>query len=1503
MKKFLLMLSLAVAAVSLRADVYQLYWDKSKPSGSFTDETMWQTVDKDPSPDFDKGVDRFFRVEAKTGATNTVVLSDCNLRGGLNYYIWPTASLILDGRGTWFRQHSADEAETVNNSGYGPFTLRDNDYNNSAFNLKPANISTDSTISFSNSLQRFDRMASPNALKWTMESGYFSFAEPNAANAAHTLSLDCNGTDKIESSVTVEIAKEAEVVFPAVEFQCLSTNGVLVVDGGKLDVLGAFKMDASASAAGWRNYVCTNYMTVRNGGRFRQLGGKTSVGMNGNQGKRINQVTVTGAGSSYSVGPLAGAWDMISSSELAVEDGASFVFEPAKEFRLGGLDSNTGTDALKLRVAGADTKFDASKASSMLLSRRTSAVFEDGATVLLPATFYLSQSSSNDDATMTIRGADTRVLVGGANQCYFYPGFSAGKATVNMEGGYLSAVAGKDFCIRPAANANGSAEFNISGGTVEVKYAIGYSSWYVAFRGNGLLHVSGGEVKNERALYFNYETTSTSERTSRFHMTGGVVTVGESSKKEGVAMSNVNSAYRRSIVDLDGGTLVTYKISADNSVTAGKLAPADFSADGGTVVARAATDASAPFIRNIDRFKLGPKGLTVDTKTYDTYIRQAMTDKDGVDGLLVKKGLATLQLANASYRVARTRVEEGTLHLPDAEPDFTTALSIGSGATFSLEGAPTGVTLTGLAVTNGTIRLDPTDVITVRGPVGIQRLRLSFTSLPELETAEDFLVVDGALAPADARALRCAVMDSMEVQEGAHVEVLTAYDEQSGKTTVSVKYATDADPITDTVTWNGAGDDWATDGNWDGGVPTAEKKAVFPETAVKTVTVDAAAKAGAVAFAAEGYTLTGAGPLEIAGEQGAAEIASTVGAATVDVPILLDTMTALPVADGATLTFEKPILNGGIKKTGAGSLVLAASNEFERTVSLAGGLNLVKNACALGMPTIGSGRATFERGTLRFVADDSAATFETGLGLDIVGGTADVTDPAIFDVRTPTSVRNIVAAGSFFKRGAGALTLDLRGEAGVANVLTTYRSGDASSEGKPPQITPVSFDEAGKPSLADLGGFTVFEGAVDVKGDAQSPTVNLPGSFVIGYPVAGGVAADPTFTVSGARVEQGGHASGRAIHFYLGYSLGQTGTGNVNPTLRVKDGATFICNTTRIGKSIYGVTACQPTVEVTDSTLISSYILRLSEIETVKSVAKWRCRNANIGFTSSYCAINGNIDAEFCNTYVGRMYADGHAKLDPIDGNALSVDSSATGRVVFAERSQYCCRAFDNFAKLAKQLDFVFDDSEWVWKGNGQENFTLPASVYATEKFGMVMRGKGLIVRPASGYTFTTEVPFVGAGGVQNLGAGTVKFAAGTAQFTGAAYAAEGATIDFTEAGAFTAALSGPGTFRLASANGLRLALAATDDWTVAEVPTLDATALAGILTVDFGRDADHPLSDTNPKGLVIAKLAPGTTYVPTALAKVRNAGLKSKRGVLTVNANGEIVMDVIDTGLVMIVR
>ena len=222
---------------------------------------------------------------------------------------------------------------------------------------------------------------------------------------------------------------------------------------------------------------------------------------------------------------------------------------------------------------------------------------------------------------------------------------------------------------------------------------------------------------------------------------------------------------------------------------------------------------------------------------------------------------------------------------------------------------------------------------------------------------------------------------------------------------------------------------------------------------------------------------------------------------------------------------------------------------------------------------------------------------------------------------------------------------------------------------------------------------------------------------------------------------------------------------------------------------------------------------------------------------------------------------------------------------------------------LKKDFTIAFDDSEWWW-GVERGDFVLAD---ASSHLIFAMRGKGLILAPGAGTTFETQVPFTGDGGFQNLGAGTVKFAAGTYKFGGTCYAADGATIDLSTAGAVSgAAFGGAGTVSGGAFSGVaRIALDASDDWTADEVPTFSGCDLsAATLVVDYGRTAENPLDGDLPKqGVLVARLS-GCTGTPRFRLKTSATGLRSLGATFAVDpVTGEVRMSVDRRGGVLTIR
>ncbi|HNX03917.1 MAG TPA: hypothetical protein PKI32_00360, partial [Opitutales bacterium] len=180
------------------------------------------------------------------------------------------------------------------------------------------------------------------------------------------------------------------------------------------------------------------------------------------------------------------------------------------------------------------------------------------------------------------------------------------------------------------------------------------------------------------------------------------------------------------------------------------------------------------------------------------------------------------------------------------------------------------------------------------------------------------------------------------------------------------------------------------------------------------------------------------------------------------------------------------------------------------------------------------------------------------------------------------------------------------------------------------------------------------------------------------------------------------------------------------------------------------------------------------------------------------------------------------------------------------------------------------------------------------------MRNRGVILAPASGKSFKTEVPFTGTGGCVMQGAGTLAFGTGAWAFTGA-LDVQGGTVDLSSAGAVTdRKVTGSGTLSSGAFSGLTLALPASDDWTPSNTLTFASCTFAGRTKVDFGRTAEAPLDGILPKNLTVAYY---TGAAPDVSGwKMTGSGIDNVAGVFTA-ADGAIRMTARRAGMVFSLR
>ena len=439
--------------------------------------------------------------------------------------------------------------------------------------------------------------------------------------------------------------------------------------------------------------------------------------------------------------------------------------------------------------------------------------------------------------------------------------------------------------------------------------------------------------------------------------------------------------------------------------------------DGATIQA---TGASASFFANNTKASssllLGPDGLRIFSD-YAITVAAVFHDDPGADGLLVKDGIGTLTLSGASDH-ARTIVTNGTLQYA-AAVTAQRAVEVVNGARLDLSGAngkPSFTSLTlGDASSRAELVIDNATTLSVTNfnPVSV---KLALTS-PAADGTYGLVSATGD------QTARLATWRGTfaDLPLGKQYVYGATYDTNADTTLFTVTVQ-DMVAASSDVHWTGAVDDaWSVDGNWDpAAVPAADTTAHFDsESAPNDVVVASAATAAGLDFsAAQGYTLSGSGPITLA-DGYAGFIVSSNGSHKVNVPVVAASVLPVTVEAGASVELAKPVTGplGGLAKDGPGTLILSATNNLAYDMVHSGGTLELRDAAAA------SGQS-FRLGSTLSYPDDATGggevTVPTVLETATTAGSVTILNEGDLSFANWTSTR-----GAILKRGDGRLSFHL----------------------------------------------------------------------------------------------------------------------------------------------------------------------------------------------------------------------------------------------------------------------------------------------------------------------------------------------------------------------------------------------------------------------------------------------------------------------------------------------
>ncbi|MBR2983453.1 MAG: autotransporter-associated beta strand repeat-containing protein [Kiritimatiellae bacterium] len=946
--------------------------------------------------------------------------------------------------------------------------------------------------------------------------------------------------------------------------------------------------------------------------------------------------------------------------------------------------------------------------------------------------------------------------------------------------------------------------------------------------GYGVLNVCGGDVFAMK-IHVGWKDACRHSLTQEVRQTGGRVrTDGDSATYSYVGLAayagcgfvefDTRNVPQRAAYYLDGGVLETARIYGGlGSACRGGSGYSKFSADGGVLMQNASP---GPYrsMTGFDLAEFGDKGLVFDSNGYDVGIDQDLVDKAGESGVFVKTGWGELSYTGVCS-VASLRIEGGGFKVENGAI-IRSAVAVGEDAALSLEGGIESLELPSLAITNGIVRLDPGDRITVNGDFSADGFNVLFTEEPEMGEVQEVLAVNGTVDEETRKAIERAFTDVHAGDDSCmDVEIGTS----GGRTVVSVRRIGCAAPIGEEKTslWKGSGG-WSDPSNWEpSGVPGTENKAAFSDAGSASVTVGAEALVGAIAFTAGDHRIEGSGVIGIAAGEGAAEVSSAGGANTVSVPVRFDSKVKIPVEEGSVLDFEGAVGGPGFEKTGLGTLRLGNANAFGAALSHSEGTLSLGCGASLGEREIPALRFT---GGVLAVSNETGAAVSLRRHVEMDSGQV----PVVFNASTDASVALRPLSGPVVKRGAGTLTFEF------SEVQNTFPSGQSV----PDSSYEVGFDANGSLSsdTQPPGSLVVAEGRLRLaakEGSLNTPKITFDRPVVVGARYRDAKAA-PILELNGVAV--------LVNHFYgsdlvVGMGMGGSATPHLNDCALVMSNATLATQAgygyPQIGQ--YTGDGVTPRLSMANSRFVAENQVYFGGRNGTKNV-RLEAVDSVIDYGNAFY-VTGGLAGDVANTvitsdraeknlsvsynYAGERPAGGYLRL-------------AAGSELHVNRVKWCRPDTAPDAPYVGDFRLIFDDAAWtVGESDIALEYTGNNRLVDPNLFSVECRKGGLRLPVLAGRTFSSDCRFFGEGGIVKTGGGTLKFGNGAYDLSGVTRIEEG-TLDLSDAGTVTnAVFAGSGTIRGATfGRGVCIDPGIGAGWTTGDVPVLENCSFSGTLHV-----------------------------------------------------------------------
>ena len=1028
--------------------------------------------------------------------------------------------------------------------------------------------------------------------------------------------------------------------------------------------------------------------------------------------------------------------------------------------------------------------------------------------------------------------------------------------------------------------------------------------------GSGVLCMKDGNISAYQFLM----ASSTYCVTSVLHQTGGRITV-----TGGKYAANETQWYGFNVYDsgnstcraychviLDGGEICAHRFKASNSRTfTGRSGYSRLDANGGAIVGiQAASAENNITVAGFDEANLGEKGLTIRSD-YETRTAQDFRDMEGHEG----RGLLRLEGSGVKKLSGTNSVESvlvcaggKTLFVPNtttgANASHYANVIVTNSAVLSLAGDQTTATFRSLTLARGAdLEMEKADLITVDGLVTVgENLVLDITDGASVGSYP-LIVCNGEVSPESVLNWRRAVV-TIPGRTNLGVTPVATYDELTGWTTFSLEI-TEGGPLTGDVTWNGT---------WNG--VTGADCVTFSGGGMAAAAVDADVIVGALAFdSSVDYTLSGNGNLAFSDRGGYARVDVTRGEQTISAEIEAPSDLTLVTASGAKLTVDGEIVVGGIIKEGRGTVsVENAANGLSAGVTVKEGLLSATTPDALG-----KGPISLKGGTLEIKGAGVVDAPSVSLA------TAYAATAAIVKVEADVSMPPIEATqGAFIKRGAGRLTF----ASGRSMTVCGLNSGTLAAENDKRVMSTTTFDAEGNYAVDGkyaFGGFNVAEGELVLRGTASDVVFAAPAYVCVGIGTSQGLAS-PGLVVDHATLA----CSGSRFLFGTTYNSSFAAEPYLIVTNKSTLTGTFSCGQDASTANL------SARVLFDDSVQFSGY--RFYPMRGSKH-AEYVYRNGSALYVNK-----GGTDAP-TKAYDGVVFNDGTATLmfsNSVLARKTAIASDVILPVTIAGESSgkahdvrmrdgstlYSNWVTNKYSASAAMLTVGFDNSEWKpIRSDETGDFTFDFPPYESVRFEM--EGRGVILSPSEGRTFTVVSPFVGEGGLRKQGSGTLAFAskdgmkswgfAGTMSLEGGTVtlaegaARAGAKVDIAPDATLVlngttlegAVVSGGGTVSNGTLDSSRIMVDVTDAGEVSSSVKFSNVAFAGRTIIDFGRTEETPVPNHT---MTVALFSYAGNAPDVSGWQARGLGRENVIGSFDA-ANGVVTCTISRTGLVLIVR